>query len=184
MLALLEDVVRRQVELAVGVDEPAAAVVGGRVVAVDAEPVLVEPHEHIGLGSDRAEQRQPRIVGRHRDVVVDLSERVAGEEELREDDEVAALATTGGDDRGCPLDVRVDLSQSARGLGEGDPHQRFRTATAIARERSLRYPPPRATNPSPALLSSPLPGRLAQLGERRLDKAEVTGSSPVSPTAP
>src|SRR3954465_9030319 len=29
---------------------------------------------------------------------------------------------------------------------------------------------------------SRLPGRLAQLGERRLDKAEVTGSSPVSPT--
>src|SRR3712207_8890267 len=28
-----------------------------------------------------------------------------------------------------------------------------------------------------------VPGRLAQLGERRLDKAEVTGSSPVSPTA-
>jgi hypothetical protein len=27
----------------------------------------------------------------------------------------------------------------------------------------------------------PIPGRLAQLGERRLDKAEVTGSSPVSP---
>ena len=27
----------------------------------------------------------------------------------------------------------------------------------------------------------PFPGRLAQLGERRLDKAEVTGSSPVSP---
>src|SRR3954453_12006385 len=26
-----------------------------------------------------------------------------------------------------------------------------------------------------------VPGRLAQLGERRLDKAEVTGSSPVSP---
>jgi hypothetical protein len=31
------------------------------------------------------------------------------------------------------------------------------------------------------LLRSPPPGRLAQLGERRLDKAEVTGSSPVSP---
>ena len=28
---------------------------------------------------------------------------------------------------------------------------------------------------------SAFPGRLAQLGERRLDKAEVTGSSPVSP---
>ena len=34
----------------------------------------------------------------------------------------------------------------------------------------------------PPLLGLPLPGRLAQLGERRLDKAEVTGSSPVSPT--
>jgi hypothetical protein len=27
-----------------------------------------------------------------------------------------------------------------------------------------------------------IPGRLAQLGERRLDKAEVIGSSPISPT--
>ena len=38
--------------------------------------------------------------------------------------------------------------------------------------------------PIPArLLAFPaFPGRLAQLGERRLDKAEVTGSSPVSPT--
>ena len=33
------------------------------------------------------------------------------------------------------------------------------------------------------MLRLPLPGRLAQLGERRLDKAEVTGSSPVSPTS-
>jgi hypothetical protein len=34
-----------------------------------------------------------------------------------------------------------------------------------------------------ALLGFRFPGRLAQLGERRLDKAEVTGSSPVSPMA-
>ncbi len=27
----------------------------------------------------------------------------------------------------------------------------------------------------------PVPGRLAQLGERQLDKLEVTGSSPVTP---
>ena len=39
----------------------------------------------------------------------------------------------------------------------------------------------RVIRSSAPLLSSPLPGRLAQLGERRLDKAEVTGSSPVSP---
>ena len=42
-----------------------------------------------------------------------------------------------------------------------------------------RGPPP---PPDPSLHCR-LPGRLAQLGERRLDKAEVTGSSPVSPTS-
>ncbi len=35
--------------------------------------------------------------------------------------------------------------------------------------------------PHPADTLGIIPGRLAQLGERRLDKAEVTGSSPVSP---
>ncbi len=35
--------------------------------------------------------------------------------------------------------------------------------------------------PQPADTLGHVPGRLAQLGERRLDKAEVTGSSPVSP---
>src|SRR3954452_12784873 len=40
---------------------------------------------------------------------------------------------------------------------------------------SLSHSHPVATLPG-------TPGRLAQLGERRLDKAEVTGSSPVSPT--
>src|SRR6478672_10463682 len=34
----------------------------------------------------------------------------------------------------------------------------------------------------PVVSFGAVPGRLAQLGERRLDKAEVTGSSPVSPT--
>ena len=36
----------------------------------------------------------------------------------------------------------------------------------------------------PPLLDSGAPGRLAQLGERQLDKLEVTGSSPVAPIAP
>jgi hypothetical protein len=47
---------------------------------------------------------------------------------------------------------------------------------AAPQTRSPRPAPP----PDPSLHCR-LPGRLAQLGERRLDKAEVTGSSPVSP---
>jgi hypothetical protein len=57
------------------------------------------------------------------------------------------------------------------------------SARAPARRKaSAREGSSRGRRPRRAVLSSPLPGRLAQLGERRLDKAEVTGSSPVSPT--
>jgi hypothetical protein len=56
----------------------------------------------------------------------------------------------------------------------------------LSRVRSSGASPPTApfqhAAHSRALVGLPLPGRLAQLGERRLDKAEVTGSSPVSPT--
>ena len=56
------------------------------------------------------------------------------------------------------------------------------SCASTARLESLRAPPDRA---AAALIPlQPIPGRLAQLGERRLDKAEVTGSSPVSPMKP
>ena len=50
--------------------------------------------------------------------------------------------------------------------------------------RAIRSPTHPAASHAPvgAATLARLPGRLAQLGERRLDKAEVTGSSPVSPT--
>src|SRR5436309_813829 len=47
--------------------------------------------------------------------------------------------------------------------------------TVVAPQLPAAFPPlPHATFRAP-------PGRLAQLGERRLDKAEVAGSSPASP---
>src|SRR3712207_835119 len=49
------------------------------------------------------------------------------------------------------------------------------------RSHSARAPKGPASVPGP-LLGFSHPGRLAQLGERLLDKQEVTGSSPVSPT--
>src|SRR5215211_597026 len=47
----------------------------------------------------------------------------------------------------------------------------------------MLLPPPTHLHRRAPLLLFGVPARLAQLGERRLDKAEVTGSSPVSRTA-
>ena len=44
------------------------------------------------------------------------------------------------------------------------------------------HPPPKARRTTATLAPDRPPGPLAQLGERRLDKPEVTGSSPVRPT--
>jgi hypothetical protein len=55
-------------------------------------------------------------------------------------------------------------------------------AHSLVHRGPRQRPPRQGTTRHRALLGLRLPGRLAQLGERRLDKAEVTGSSPVSPT--
>ena len=52
---------------------------------------------------------------------------------------------------------------------------------ADARRSKLFARTPRRTSLGQQSLKFPLPGRLAQLGERHLDMVEVTGSSPVSP---
>jgi len=58
------------------------------------------------------------------------------------------------------------LWTAARHVGKGDARQRRRGGARCAAHATFV-----------------VPGRLAQLGERRLDKAEVTGSSPVSSIA-
>ena len=62
----------------------------------------------------------------------------------------------------------------------GPHHARPRPRRALPAPRRRRPQRRPAPLPDPSLHCR-LPGRLAQLGERRLDKAEVTGSSPVSP---
>src|SRR3954453_9787437 len=54
----------------------------------------------------------------------------------------------------------------------------WRPAGSLAREERA---PGALKGREPLAMIDAVPGRLAQLGERRLDKAEVTGSSPVSP---
>jgi hypothetical protein len=103
---------------------------------VHAEPVLVEAHEHVGLRRDHAELREPPIVGGHRDVGVDLAERVARQEELGEDDEIAALAAALLDDLRGALEVLVDVAEPAGHPGERDPHQRCDWLGRTAAERN------------------------------------------------
>ena len=63
------------------------------------------------------------------------------------------------------------------------PGPRSSRSSGSVRSCDVTYPRRGPLHPGRPLLPSPVPGRLAQLGERRLDKAEVTGSSPVSPTS-
>jgi len=103
------------------------------------------------------------------------------------------LAWLAGQKRSTPRVVRqADLPQARRSRcpekvrGDG----RNRTGVDGFAGRCVATPPRRlvrrrsvavACSAGLAVARLASPGRLAQLGERRLDKAEVTGSSPVSP---
>jgi hypothetical protein len=94
---------------------------------------------------------------RHLDRVVDKADRVADDASRS----VRRLDRTTND-----LDPAIRSLQRAADALRRD--ERRHALTCPPRHRARRY-------------TVRLPGRLAQLGERRLDKAEVTGSSPVSP---
>jgi hypothetical protein len=85
--------------------------------------------------------------------------------------------------------ARLRPGCAIRPKGDG----RNRTGVDGFAGRCVATPPRRQASAKPTggvaqaacpLLGLQAPGRLAQLGERRLDKAEVTGSSPVSPITP
>ncbi len=76
---------------------------------------------------------------------------------------------------------RLGVAQMARGAQRRRPESnRCRRLCRPLRSHSATSPGIARKGIDP-LIRWPFPGRLAQLGERRLDKAEVTGSSPVSP---
>ncbi len=85
--------------------------------------------------------------------------------------------------------VAADVDGRLRAAAAGAPRDADQPPHPPARCSATRASttPPRVSSRERARsrahrYASGLPGRLAQLGERRLDKAEVTGSSPVSPT--
>jgi hypothetical protein len=128
VLALLEGHVVRQVELAMQVHEPVALVVAGAVVRVHPVPVLDEArHDPRRAGSD-GEPPEPLVVRVHREVGVDLADRIAREVELREHDQLGAVVRGLLHDLPGPVQVLVDVAQNAVDLGKGDPRAHLLTA--------------------------------------------------------
>ena len=136
---LVEQPVRRQEELAV--DVPDLAVLEQR--GGDEQPVVGrllderdDRRQAAGLGG---EGRQPRVVEPHRDLAGEVLEQVAGQPELREDDEVRAPGACLLEERVVALQVRVEVPESRRDLGEGD-RQRGLHGASIARRPFDRHP--------------------------------------------
>jgi hypothetical protein len=66
------------------------------------------------------ELRQARVVEAHRDLAGEVLEEVAGEAELREDDELRAPARASRRRLVMPREVLVQVSEARGDLGEGD----------------------------------------------------------------
>lgn len=123
VLAFLEDRVRRQMQLAVNVDEAVALVVHGAVVGVRAAlGVLGEPDVEAHGGGAAGELHDARVVDRDRDVLLDRADGVSRQEQLGEHDEVAAVALGPIDGLGRLVHIGVDIAQHRVELRERDPH--------------------------------------------------------------
>jgi hypothetical protein len=169
----------------------------GAVVGAGAQTARTSGGERHPLGLSTARETQPpgdrRAAPRRRSRGGrdDVGARLAGgapgcDGRMKGDREPAVRPAHGrGDRHGRP---------AVHGRCGGADHHGKHDATQYGHEqrtvaehlRSVGAGPrlrPRSSAPHGELsrYSSNPPGRLAQLGERRLDKAEVTGSSPVSP---
>ena len=68
----------------------------------------------------RASAEQPRVVAAHGHLGVEVLEQVAGQAELREDDEVSALAAGLSDELVMALQVLLEGTEARRHLGQRD----------------------------------------------------------------
>ena len=92
----------------------------------DEQPVvgrlLDERHDDRQVAGRIGEIGQPRVVEPHRDLRREVLELVAGQPELREDDEVRALRAGLLDQLVVARQVHVELTERRRDLGEGHAH--------------------------------------------------------------
>ena len=130
--ALVEQAVGRQVDLAVDVPELAVLEQRGR----DEQPVVG------GLLDERHDGRQPArrggqrgeagVVEAHRDLGREVLEQVAGQAQLREHDEAGPGLARLGEELVVAREVGVELPETRRDLGEGDPERLHAASIAAA----------------------------------------------------
>ena len=123
---LVEQAVRRQEQLPVDVPDLAVleqrrrdeqAVVGRLLDERD------DGRQAVGRGGER---RQARIVEAHRDLRREVLEQVAGQAELREDDEAGAAARASSSSSWWRARFASSMPEPGRDLGEGDPERSAR----------------------------------------------------------
>ena len=84
--------------------------------------LLVEADHERRVSGLRRQPAETGIVAVKRRIAASLGNGVARERELWKDGEVGASPDGLVDERSCELDVRVDLTEQRRKLGERDPN--------------------------------------------------------------
>jgi hypothetical protein len=120
--ALVEDAVRRKVDLAVHVDERAAVEERGGVEVLAARRLLDEADGDRGRLRDLGEPLHLRRVERDRCLGRRLHQHVAGERELGEDDELRARLRRALRGLGVQVEVRGDVGELRHDLRQGGLH--------------------------------------------------------------
>ena len=85
--------------------------------------LLDERHDRRQPAGRRGERRQPRVVEPHRDLGGEVLEQVAGQPELREHDQAGAAGARLGEQLAVAREVRLEVPEARRDLGEGDPER-------------------------------------------------------------
>src|SRR5438445_718077 len=131
--AVVEDPVRRQVDLPVHVHEPAFGPVALRDVELRVRRALHEPGAHVEFPRGLHDGRELRVVGGTGHVGSEVFQVVAGERELGEHDKLRARLARARDPRAMHVEVPIHRAERRRALRDRDPQ-----AQSPTRSRSRR----------------------------------------------
>src|SRR5207245_5417943 len=131
--AVVEDPVRRQVDLPVHVHQPAVGRVALREVERRVRRARHEPGAHVEVPRGLRDGRELRVVGGTGHVGGEVFQVVAGKRELGEHDKLRARLARARDPHAMHVEVPLHRAERRRALRDRDPH-----AQSPTRSRSRR----------------------------------------------